>query len=155
MQQPWNFYGCFVIIVENRESTEREYFYAILLQRVIAMKGSFSKKKKTILARAIVLGLCLGVFSHAQAANPSDFETPEYFKSTGLDIINASSAYAKGYTGKGVTVGVSDEPVNFSSPEFSTKQNTTLLPDVFPTYQTYDGHCRSQPERFGYARRGL
>ena len=103
------------------------------------MKGSFSKKKKTILARAIVLGLCLGVFSHARAAEPSDFETPEYFKSAGLDVINASAAYAKGYTGKGVTVGVSDEPVNFSSPEFSTKQNTTLLPDVFPTYQTYDG----------------
>ena len=110
-----------------------------MLQRVIAMKGSFSKKKKTILARAIVLGLCLGVFSHARAANPSDFETPEYFKSTGLDIINASSAYAKGYTGKGVTIGVSDDPVNFMSPEFSTKQDIRLLPDVFPTYQTYDG----------------
>ena len=139
MQRPWNFHGCFVIIIENRESKEREYFYAILLQRVNAMKGSFSKKKKTILARAIVLGLCLGVFSHARAANPSGFETPEYFKSTGLDIINASAAYAKGYTGKGVTIGVSDDAVNFTSPEFSTKQNTTLLPDVFPTYQTYEG----------------
>ena len=55
------------------------------------MKGSFSKKKKTILARAIVMGLCLCVFSHAQAADPSGFETPEYFKSTGLDIINVIS----------------------------------------------------------------
>ena len=87
----------------------------------------------------LILGLCFCLSGHARAADPSGFETPEYFKSAGLDIINASSAYAKGYTGQGVTIGVSDEPVNFTSPEFSTKQDTRLLPDVFPTYQTYDG----------------
>ena len=88
------------------------------------MKHFPSLKKKAILARTIVLGLCLGFFSHARAADPSDFETEEYFKSNGLDLINASTAYSKGYTGQGVTIGISDDPVNFASPEFDTKQHS-------------------------------
>ena len=98
------------------------------------MKGFFSQKKHNILSKTIVLGLCLGVFSHARAAAPSDFETEEYFKSTGLDIINASTAYSKGYTGKGITVGCSDDPVNFTSPEFSTKQNSYVADGFYPPY---------------------
>lgn len=80
------------------------------------MNGFCSQKKNKLLARTIVLGLCLGFFSHARAAAPSDFETEEYFKSNSLAIINASTAYSKGYTGQGVTVGISDLPVNFTSP---------------------------------------
>ena len=98
------------------------------------MKAFFSEKKKAILARTIVLGLCLGFFSHARAAAPSDFETEEYFKSTGLDIINASAAYSKGYTGKGITVGISDHPVNFTSPEFDTKQHSYVAENFYPSY---------------------
>ena len=91
-------------------------------------------KKNKILAKTVVLGLCLGVFSHARAADPSEFETEEYFKSTGLDIINASTAYSKGYTGKGITVGCSDDPVNFTSPEFNTKRNSYVADDFYPPY---------------------
>ena len=98
------------------------------------MSGFFLQKKKAILARTIVLGLCLSFFSHARAAEPSDFETEEYFKSTGLGIINASAAYSRGYTGKGITVGISDEPVNFTSPEFSTKQNSYVADGFYPPY---------------------
>ena len=98
------------------------------------MKHFLSLKKNKMLARTIVLGLCLGFFSHARAAAPSDFETEEYFKSTGLDIINASTAYSKGYTGKGVTIGISDDPVNFASPEFNTKQNSYQADSFFPPY---------------------
>ena len=98
------------------------------------MKGFFSEKKNKILARTIVLGLCLGFFSHARAAAPSDFETEEYFKSSGLDIINASAAYSKGYTGKGITVGISDSPVNFTSPEFDTKQHSYQADSFYPPY---------------------
>ena len=98
------------------------------------MKGFFSQKKHNILAKTVVLGLCLGVFSHARAADPSDFETEEYFKSNGLDIINASTAYSKGYTGKGVTVGISDNPVNFASPEFDTKQHSYQADSFYPPY---------------------
>ncbi|MBR4909179.1 MAG: S8 family serine peptidase, partial [Acidaminococcaceae bacterium] len=98
------------------------------------MNGFFSQKKKAIFARTIVLGLCLGFFSHARAAAPSAFETEEYFKSNGLDIINASTAYSKGYTGKGITVGISDQPVNFTSPEFNTKQNSYVAENFYPSY---------------------
>ena len=103
------------------------------------MSGFFLQKKKAILARTIVLGLCLGFFSHARAADLSDFETEEYFKSTGLDIINASAAYSRGYTGKGVTVGISDAPVNFTSPEFSTKQHSYQADSFYPPYIDENG----------------
>ena len=103
------------------------------------MKKYLSRRKKKTILTALILGLCFGVSRHASAADASGFETPEYFKGTGLDIINASKAYAKGYTGKGVTVGISDEPVNFTSPEFSTKQITTPVPDFYPVYEDREG----------------
>ena len=98
------------------------------------MKHFLPLKKKAILAQSIVLGLCLGFFSHARAAAPSDFETEEYFKSNGLAIINASTAYSKGYTGQGVTIGISDNPVNFASPEFDTKQHSYQADSFYPPY---------------------
>ena len=65
------------------------------------MKNYFPlRKRKTILA-ALALGLCLGAPGYAHATDASEFETPEYFTSGGLDIINASAAYSKGYTGQG------------------------------------------------------
>ena len=39
---------------------------------------------------------------------PSNFETLEYNNQYGLGKIKASSAYARGYTGAGVTVAVID-----------------------------------------------
>ena len=56
---------------------------------------------------------------HSQAA---DFQDAEYYRSGGLDLINAAEAYAAGYTGKGVTLGVCDTPMNFLHPEFSLKK---------------------------------
>ncbi len=47
-----------------------------------------------------------------------------------LDLINAAGAYAQGYTGKGVTVGVTDVGiVNFSHPEFSGKTSSGVVFD--------------------------
>lgn len=47
-----------------------------------------------------------------------------------LDLINAAGAYAQGYTGKGVTVGVTDVGiVNFSHPEFSGKTGSGVVFD--------------------------
>lgn len=47
-----------------------------------------------------------------------------------LDLINAAGAYAQGYTGKGVTVGVPDAgTVNFSHPEFSGKTGSGVVFD--------------------------
>ena len=103
------------------------------------MKKYLSRRKmKTILA-AIVLGLCFGMSGYAHAADASAFETPEYFAGRGLNAINASAAYAKGYTGQGVTVGISDEPISFASPEFSTKRNSSYAPGFYPTFEDEDG----------------
>ena len=80
--------------------------------------------------------LCLAV---PAAAGASPFETPEYFASRGLDLINAAAAYEKGFTGRGVTIGVSDAPVNFASPEFSTKRSSSDASGFSPTYVDEDG----------------
>lgn len=58
------------------------------------------------------------------AATPDSFKTPEYFKSGALDVINAAEAYARGYTGAGVTVGVIDEMVRVDHPELAGKAAT-------------------------------
>lgn len=47
-----------------------------------------------------------------------------------LDLVNAAGAYAQGYTGKGVTVGVTDAGiVNFSHTEFSGKTGSGVVFD--------------------------
>lgn len=76
------------------------------------------------------------------AADTDSFRTNEYYgmdddpvsaqanKNGALDIINAAGAYAKGYTGKDVTVGVADiGTVNFSHPEFSGKTGSGVVFD--------------------------
>ena len=62
----------------------------------------------------------------AQAQDPDDFatlvsefETDEYRGMNGLDMINASSAYARGATGKGIRVGVIDSGVYEEHEEFA------------------------------------
>lgn len=49
----------------------------------------------------------------ANSASIEEFQTEEYYGSGGLDLINAAEAYSKGYTGKGITIGINDTPVNF------------------------------------------
>ena len=53
------------------------------------------------------------------AALASEFETEEYAGMGALDMINASSAYARGATGEGVTIGVIDSGVYEEHAEFS------------------------------------
>ncbi|SEH43273.1 S8 family serine peptidase [Selenomonas sp. KH1T6] len=87
------------------------------------MKGS---KKLAILA-ALTMGFFFN--GHAWAAEAADFQTPEYYASFGLDLLNAASAYAKGYTGKGVILGVCDQPANFLHPEFANKDYAQMIRD--------------------------
>ena len=65
------------------------------------------------------------------AANADDFRTDEYsgIGENVFDLINAADAYAQGYTGKGVTVGVTDIVANFKHPEFAGKENNVIVYD--------------------------
>lgn len=89
------------------------------------------KTNKKLLS-LIVLSLLLTKPYNVFAADADSFRTDEY-KAMGenvLDLINAAGAYAQGYTGKGVTVGVTDVGiVNFSHPEFSGKTGSGVVFD--------------------------
>lgn len=67
--------------------------------------------------------------SIANAQSADSFKTAEYNEMgyNVLDAVNAASAYANGYTGKGVIVGVCDDPINFLVPEFDLKQNSEMI----------------------------
>lgn len=64
---------------------------------------------------------------------PSDFETAEYQLDWTLDAINASEAYAKGFTGEGAIVGFVDFNFLFSSDEITWHAASR---DVNPFYKT-------------------
>lgn len=87
-----------------------------------------NKKLLSLIALSLLLAKPYNVF----AADADSFRTDEY-KAMGenvLDLINAAGAYAQGYTGKGVTVGVTDAgTVNFSHPEFSGKTGSGVVFD--------------------------
>ena len=84
-----------------------------------------SKKKRVLL---LALGLSLYSGS-ALAAGEDDFKTAEYYFSNGLDVINAAAAYNKGYSGRGVALGVCDLPTNFAHPEFTSKNFARMIRD--------------------------
>ena len=50
---------------------------------------------------------------------PGFFETQEYFANAGLEVLEASSAYASGATGNGIVVGVIDTGIDVDHPEFA------------------------------------
>lgn len=87
-----------------------------------------NKKLLSLIALSLLLAKPYNVF----ASNADSFRTDEY-KAIGenvLDLINAAGAYAQGYTGKGVTAGVTDVGiVNFSNPEFSGKTGSGVVFD--------------------------
>lgn len=89
------------------------------------------KTNKKLLS-LIVLSMLLAKPYNVFAADADSFRTDEY-KAMGenvLDLINAAGAYAQGYTGKGVTVSVTDAgTVNFSHPEFSGKTGSNVVFD--------------------------
>lgn len=53
----------------------------------------------------------------APPSDPDDFRTAEYERSWGLEAIGAADAYAQGFTGNGVTIGVFDFNFVFSTNE--------------------------------------
>lgn len=71
-------------------------------------------KKKIIAIAVTIASACAG-------AQTSVWETPEYYRSRALDPIKASSAYSRGYTGKGSTIAIIDSGISLTSQEFNNK----------------------------------
>ncbi|WP_102779302.1 autotransporter serine protease [Serratia marcescens] len=72
--------------------------------------------------------ICLTAIGGAQAASyiengkagdPASWRSSEFNAEWGLGAIHADQAYAAGYTGKGIKLGIFDQPVYAKHPEFS------------------------------------
>ncbi|MDR6959366.1 subtilase-type serine protease [Pseudomonas brassicacearum] len=59
--------------------------------------------------------------------NPDSWRSAEFNAEWGLGAINAQQAYAAGYTGKGVKLGIFDQPVYAAHPEFSGSDKVVTL----------------------------
>ncbi len=67
--------------------------------------------------KKLLLSVLVPVAVQAQTL-PSYWQTTEYYRSRTLAPINASSAYARGYTGKGSTIAIIDTGIDTKSSEF-------------------------------------
>ena len=90
------------------------------------MRKFLSKAKKCLMSAIVSAGILLSG-TVADAATTQTFEDAEYFGSDGLDLVNAAAAYKKGFTGKGVVIGVLDQPINFLHPKFSDKTASATI----------------------------
>ncbi|AVQ28865.1 autotransporter domain-containing protein [Fusobacterium ulcerans] len=104
------------------------------------MERIFKRKIKMIL-RIIGISLIAGTISLSMTEEEikkkaEEFRTEEYYYmgsgkgNSPLDTINAAEAYAQGYTGKGVTLGIVDRYVNLSHREFLNKDNSYVIGEV-------------------------
>ncbi|WP_347906186.1 autotransporter domain-containing protein [Pseudomonas purpurea] len=59
--------------------------------------------------------------------NPDSWRSTEFKADWGLGAINAQDAYAAGYSGKGIKLGIFDQPVYAKHPEFSGKDKVVSL----------------------------
>ena len=118
--------------------TGKEYKY---------IKGIFKRKvNMTMTLSIMVMFLVTGALSFAVTAE--EFRTDEYYymssgkESSPLDAIKAAEAYAQGYTGKGVTLGIVDTYVNLSHREFLNKDNSYVIgkiPEDIDWIENYHG----------------
>jgi len=84
------------------------------------------------LALCLFLSCLIHASAVSMAATPEDFKTQEYWNSTGLELINAASAYAQGYTGQGIVLGILDTPLRLTHPELAGQVLGELLPAGYP-----------------------
>lgn len=89
--------------------------------------GSYQLSKHCI---ALAAAMTIALASWQSHAAVSDFETDEYKAMGSLHLINASSAYDLGYTGKGIVIGLIDQIANANHSELSGK--TTVFHGTRP-----------------------
>ena len=79
-------------------------------------------KNKRTRATLICLGLVTTTMSaQVFAASADSFRTKEYEEMGSLEFIHAADAYAKGYSGKGITLGIWDQRVRLDHIDFAGK----------------------------------
>ena len=71
--------------------------------------------------KVLASALCCASSVATAQSSSSDFVTPEYLANSGLQYTRAASAYAMGFTGAGVKIGILDSPVQLNHPEFATR----------------------------------
>tara|TARA_B100000963_G_scaffold356913_1_gene378016 strand:+ start:77 stop:2911 length:2835 start_codon:yes stop_codon:yes gene_type:complete len=76
-------------------------------------------------------------------SNPRDYQTTEYNTQYGLGNINAANAYARGYTGSGITVSVLDSPFDTDHPNLQNVFVTGYDASSGGTNVTCTGTCTS------------
>ena len=98
-----------------------------------ARSGSTFTTLKT-LNRALLCALVTLGTAHAapyvengRTGDPDSWRSTEFNADWGLGAINAQEAYAAGYTGKGVKLGIFDQPVYALHPEFSGANKVITL----------------------------
>jgi subtilase-type serine protease len=64
---------------------------------------------------------------NGKAGDPNSWRSAEFNADWGLGAINAQEAYAAGYSGKGVKLGIFDQPVYAQHPEFSGANKVITL----------------------------
>ncbi|MDR2489486.1 MAG: S8 family serine peptidase [Desulfovibrio sp.] len=80
-------------------------------------------RRRVCLLLSSLFFFLLSAFPHqARAASPDEYRTPEYAAGGGLDYIHAAEAYALGYSGKGVTIGILDDKAFPEHQEFIAKR---------------------------------
>lgn len=84
-----------------------------------ACRARTDRNRRVAFSRKVLIGSIFLPASLWAAPDADAFRTHEYRALWGLDMINASQAYAMGYTGKGVHVGVADDGAAYRHPEFA------------------------------------
>jgi subtilase-type serine protease len=104
----------------------------------------FSRSTRRALCGAAFISLASG---QAMAQSAADWVTPEYLKAGGWVQVNAAIAYALGYTGKGVVVGMLDTGLDVRHSEFRGRlvpgydyTNNWTIDPATPNNYLYGGH---------------
>src|SRR5919106_1730570 len=114
------------------------------------VRGARQLMRRRRAGRVLLAILCLGGIGACGGGGsgsvgslpPGAFETEEYRANYGLGAIHASSAYAGGATGQGVTVAVIDSGIDVDHPEFAGAIHSDSIDIVTdgPTFDDEDGH---------------